>query len=152
MRLTENYNSPCRYHFKESCKNPDQVTHFLFSMFEQVNKTFAEETEEKKVFLQEQVCLMMEDKTLEMKDLQKLHQFLGHCPVEKVEKLIKRAGKLTTEIQNNLGKIKEDCGACSLFQNRKPVPATLIPKVMKHNQIVTINLKESGEGKYRCFT
>ena len=54
-----------------------------------------------------------------------------------------------TEIQNNVGEIKKDCGACFRFQNRKPVPATLIPKVTKHNQIVTIDLKEWGEGKYR---
>ena len=45
--------------------------------------------------------------------------------------------------------MKTDCEACNISVNRKPTPATSIPKVTKHNQMVTVDLKEWGEGKYR---
>ena len=54
----------------------------------------------------------------------------------KVKKLIKHMGKGTEEVQNKQH-TKEECKACSMFQNRKSVFNISIPKIMKHLQTTT---------------
>lgn len=113
----------------------------------------SENSKEKQTYLKEKMCLVAHNQILDEKALQKLHHFNGHCPADKIEKLVTKAGKMNVQVKHRLDKIREDCQACGIYRNRKPKPTTSLPKATHHNQIVTIDLKEWGEGlrKYIAY-
>lgn len=97
----------------------------------------------KGIKVSETVCLAMTTmEELSEKDISKLHHYWGHCPAEKLEKLILNAGKMTDKIKAYLAKIKDTCESCRIFKNRRPRQVLSIPRAMKPNQIVTLDLKE----------
>ena len=72
-----------------------------------------EESREKMI---SQVFLTQECE-LSFKKLQKLHHVFGHTKVDRLEKLIKAAGKETEQTKKSLEKIKSTCEACILYKD-----------------------------------
>ena len=86
------------------------------------------------------------------KNLKKIHHYLGHAKPEKLKKLIKDAGLWNEQVDYSLQKIGDEC-SCKVIENRIPKPAVSIPKANKHNQMVSLDLKDwkSGEYKYILY-
>ena len=51
--------------------------------------------------------------------------------MDKIEKLIVKAGKMTDETRKNVEKVRESCDACGIFTNRKLKPPVSLPKATK---------------------
>ena len=95
----------------------------------------------------ELLCLLNQNsEELTLKEIKKLHHYWGHASVEKLKVLIKSSGRLTEEVKRLLINVGNECESCKVNSNRKPVPKVSIPKALKVNQIVLIDLKEYGEG------
>ena len=95
----------------------------------------------------ELLCLLNQNsEELTLKEIKKLHHYWGHASVEKLKVLIKSSGRLTEEVKRLLINVGNECESCKVNSNRKPVPRVSIPKALKVNQIVSIDLKEYGEG------
>ena len=86
---------------------------------------------------------------LSLKDVQKLHQYFGHVSRRKLEKLIKNSNKLTEGVKKHLDYIELHCKSCKFNQKAKPRPAVALPRASKFNQVVSLDLKEYPEGKYK---
>ena len=86
---------------------------------------------------------------LDEKSLRRIHHYLEHAEPEKLKKLIdKSAGLLTPTVESILKEIAEDC-SCRTIENRRPKPAVALPKADKHNQVVSLDLKEWKGGDIR---
>ena len=85
-------------------------------------------------------------KELEKNDVIKLHHYFGHCTADRLEKLIKNAGKWTSKIQGYLDEIRK-CQICAVEAKRKPLPKTAIPRASNFNQLVTMDLKYNTKFK-----
>ena len=85
---------------------------------------------------------------LDEKSLRKIHHYLGHAKPEKLKKLIRNAGLLNSTVESVLQKIGEDC-SCRTIENRRPKPILSIPKADKHNQVVSMDLKEWKDGELK---
>ena len=115
-------------------------------------------SKEKKAMLKEEMCLLIQEKEpkpLSVKNINHLHQYFGHCDIRKIEALIKKAGRLNKETKENLQKVRLKCDSCNIFRNRTPKPAVVLPKLKKHNQLVTLDLKdwdaEDGARRYIAY-
>lgn len=86
-------------------------------------------------------------------ELKKLHHLCGHS--KRLEKLINKAGKMTSNTRDRLTKIQDSCDSCQKNQKRKPRPKFSLPRAERFNQIVTIDLKEydrnDPEHRYICY-
>ena len=71
-----------------------------------------------------------------MKQIQKLHHVFGHTKVERLEKLIKAAGKETEQTKKSLEKIKSTCEACIKMAKTKPKPKVSLPRANKFGDVV----------------
>ena len=98
---------------------------------------------------EEDMCLVIQQEELTKKRLEKLHHYFGHTRVDKLMKLIKGAGRETSETEKWLEEIKKDCESCRVNNNRLPRPAVAIPRATRCNEFVTLDLKEWGEGRHR---
>ena len=56
---------------------------------------------------------------------------------------------MTENTKKHLEETKKSCTACKLFNNRTPTPVVSIPRATRCNEIITLDLKEWGAGKYR---
>ena len=79
---------------------------------------------------------------LNQKDINKLHQLFGHAHPDKLEKLIKSAGKLNDKVKEMLQKLM-NCEVCKIEGRRVPKPKVALPKAAKHNHVVSADLKEN---------
>ena len=70
----------------------------------------------------------------------KLHHYFGHCTAERLEKLMKRAGKWRPEHAAILLEIK-NCQICAVESKRNSLPKTAIPRASNFNQLVTMDIK-----------
>ena len=88
------------------------------------------------------------DKKIELseKNIEKLHNYLGHAHSDKLKKLVKNADLLNEDVSKQIEKIYADCESCKIFRNRQPKPAVTIPKATKPNEVVSLDLKVFGEG------
>ena len=77
-----------------------------------------------------------------LKEIQKLHHYWGHSHVDKLRVLISNSGRMTDAVKEMLIEVGKDCDSCRVNSNRKPTPVVSIPKALKVNQIVAIDLKE----------
>ena len=101
---------------------------------------------------EEIICLAAKASTeLDLKDVEKLHHYWGHCSVEKLEILIKNSGKLTGDVKKCLATVKKNCVACKVITNRRPRQIVAIPRATRRNQIVTMDLKEYEDGRYILY-
>ena len=100
---------------------------------------------EDKIGLEEDKVFSVEE-VLDRAKVDKLHHYFGHCAREKLEKLVQRAGRMTDEVKGYIREVYESCEACNVIGNRRPKPAAVIPKACALNDVVTIDLKEYGEG------
>ena len=57
-------------------------------------------------------------------DLIKLHHYFGHCTVDRLEKLVRRAGRWKPELNEYFEEIK-NCQVCAVEAKRKPLPKQL---------------------------
>ena len=85
------------------------------------------------------------------KEIWRLHHYFGHASVEKLSRLLKNAGKLSTEAKSFLEKIR-GCESCRFNANKKPKPKIALPRVTECNELVSLDLKVyDSEGKYACI-
>ena len=70
----------------------------------------------------------------------KLHHYFGHCTAERLEKLIKNAGKWRPEHADFMLLIK-NCQVCAVESKRNSLPKTAIPRASNFNQLVTMDIK-----------
>ena len=84
--------------------------------------------------------------TLTKENLIKLHHYFGHCTAERLEKLIKRAGKWRPEHAAILLEIK-NCQVCAVESKRNSLPKTAIPRASNFNQLVTMDIKYNTKFK-----
>ena len=80
------------------------------------------------------------NESLSLNDVIKLHHYFGHCTPDRLEKLIKRAGKWNQEVANHMEDIRK-CQICAVESKRKSLPKTAIPRASNFNQLVTLDLK-----------
>ena len=90
--------------------------------------------------------VLMKEKVLTKKEVDKLHHQFGHGKTKRIAQLIKNANKMTTEIQSWLDEIDEKCIACMRDQKSKPLPLTSLPRATRFNEVVTLDLKDYDEG------
>ena len=82
---------------------------------------------------------------IDIKGLKKLHHLYGHTSVDKLLKFLRKAGKETPDIKDQLLKIEKTCESCVKSKRRKPLPKSAIPRVDKPNEIVTLDLKHCDD-------
>ena len=88
-------------------------------------------------------CLLnTSSEEMTLKEIQKLHHYWGHSHVDKLRVLISNSGRMTDAVKEMLIEVGKDCDSCRVNSNRKPTPVVSIPKALKVNQIVAIDLKE----------
>ena len=105
--------------------------------------------EEKMVTIEDTLCLAIKAMTeISEKDVKKLHHYWGHCNVKKLAKVISQSGLMTEEIQGYLRKVKTVCESCKVNNNRKPRPAVALPRATRHNEVVSMDLKEYKNDPY----
>ena len=103
--------------------------------------------------VQEELCLMTRNldrvgvKELTKTNVKKLHHYLGHAHVDKLRNLIQNAGLLNEDVREHLKQVEHECTSCRVNRNRNPKPAVQIPKASRHNQIVSVDLKEFDESE-----
>ena len=73
-------------------------------------------------------------------DIVKLHHYFGHCTVERLQKLITKAGRWKPKYTEILEEIRR-CQVCAVESKRKSLPKTAIPRASNFNQIVTMDIK-----------
>ena len=96
------------------------------------------------------LCLIIRDGELTEKELWKLHHYFGgHGKTEKLEKLIKDSGRMTSNVKKRMIKLEKEYEGCRVYNNRIPSPAVSLPKAKKHNECVTLDLKEWEAGQYK---
>ena len=92
---------------------------------------------------------------LDEKSIKRLHHLYGHTSARKLSKFLIRLGKLNNENRETLEGIGKSCEACIKTQRERPKPKSIIPRVDKPNEIVTIDLKhyekDDEERKYICY-
>ena len=79
------------------------------------------------------MCLLVSEKELDKKEVEKLHHQYGHGKLDRVAKHIKNAGKMTESVQGWIDGIKARCLSCKLDQPRKPLPQYSLPRATKFN-------------------
>jgi hypothetical protein len=98
------------------------------------------------------VCLAMSAMgELTEKEVLKLHHQWGDCRVEKLGTLIRNAGKMTQSVQKHLETVRRTCESCRVIKNRVPRQLVSIPRAVRRNQIVTLDLKEWDDGRYILY-
>ena len=98
----------------QKVKSKDKAWQDISCLF--VSNNFDGCSPEKQTFLEAEMILLTEETQEDLTDkkLQKLHHFYGHVAVEKVAKLITRAGKMKKDVEACLKRIKDKCQACTL--------------------------------------
>ena len=89
------------------------------------------------------------DKPLQLEDIKKIHHYFGHLPQRKLEDLIRKANKLTKEVQEHIEQVITNCDSCITNQRGKPRPIVALPRASQFNQVVSLDLKHYHEGDYR---
>ena len=98
--------------------------------------------------------VLVSTQNLSIKDLRKLHHYYGHTPCDKLLKFLKKTGKETESLKEELLKVEKSCESCVRTKRRKPRPRCAIPRADAPNQILTIDLKEwttTGSKSYICY-
>ena len=89
-------------HFKVNIKRREENDQFQIKE-ENMVLFFSQECDDmskaKREFLETEMCLIMQDKPLNQKNIKRLHQYLGHAGLDKIEKLISNAGKLDDKVR-----------------------------------------------------
>ena len=93
-----------------------------------------------KSFQKKQKIKTQDASMMTKQDFIKLHHYFGHCTVDRLEKLVKRANKWDPVYAQCLEEIKK-CQVCAVEAKRKPLPKTAIPRASNFNQLVTMDLK-----------
>ena len=95
----------------------------------------------------------LEDSKTELskENVRKIHHYLGHAKPETMKKLFINAKLWDPKVEAILEELGDNC-SCRVFENRKPKPAVAIPKANKHNQVVSIDLKDFGEGETKYIS
>ena len=88
------------------------------------------------------ILAVREVEKLTEKEVIKLHHYWGHCHTKKLYKLIQNAGKMTDEVKVFLENINKNCESCRVNKNRWPRPVVSIPRATRHNEVVSLDLKE----------
>ena len=97
-------------------------------------------------------CLVCDEnvaRELNLKEVEKLHQYFGHVSQQKLENLIKNANKMSPEVQSNLKKVYSNCQSCALNKKSNPRTKVALPRAVKFNDVVSIDLKDYKEGEHR---
>ena len=81
-------------------------------------------------------------KELSLKNIEKIHKYLGHAKSSKLKTLIKNANLNSENINKLIDEAVEKCVPCQVYRNRCPKPAVSIPKALRPNQIVSLDLKD----------
>ena len=92
-------------------------------------------------------CMMASVGALTYKELLKLHDMFGHVSMKKLEKLIKNADKWSNDVKENLEEIESKCQSCKVHRKAKPSPNVSLPRASRFNEVVTMDLKEYGQGR-----
>ena len=104
--------------------------------------------------MEDTVCLAVAASSameLTEEKVKQLHQYWGHCKVEKLGSIIENAGRMTQSVKKHLQKLKETCESCRVIKNRKPRQVVSIPRAVRRNQIVTVDLKEWEDGRFIIY-
>ena len=97
-------------------------------------------------------CLICDKEGLSYEEVDKLHHYFGHVSVNKLEQLIKNSNRLDEKIRGFINEVKEKCTSCQINKSSIPKPSVSLPRALKFNQVVTLDLKEfkkSSHEKYR---
>ena len=76
-------------------------------------------------------CLVTTDGELTYKDVAKLHDVFGHVSIRKLEDLIKKSSKWTSEVKQYLEHIENSCKSCKLHKKAKPSPNVSLPRASR---------------------
>ena len=95
-----------------------------------------------KVYLTKRGGRVKERAELTQKDLNKLHHLFGHAHPDKLETLIKTAGRWTDNMRKKLDLLLK-CEVCKIEGRRVPKPNVSLPRANKHNHVVSVDLKEN---------
>ena len=79
---------------------------------------------------------------LNQKDINKLHHLFGHAHPDRLETLIRTAGRWQDNTKEMLAKL-HDCEVCKVEGRRVPKPKIALPRAVKHNHVVSVDLKEN---------
>ena len=87
-----------------------------------------------------------EKKELTRKEVTKLHHYFGHVHPNRLKKVIIKAGRMTEQVRTYVDELTT-CEVCALYRPKVPRPAVALPRAVKFNQIVTLDLKENTKWK-----
>ena len=79
---------------------------------------------------------------LNQKDINKLHHLFGHAHPDRLEGLIKTAGRWNEKVKEMLKKVS-NCEVCKIEGRRIPKPKVSLPRAARHNHVVAADLKEN---------
>ena len=71
--------------------------------------------QEKGITQNQGICIAIDQSKLREKEIKKLHRYWGHCNTDKLNILIKNAGKLTEEVNALLEFVKRNCESCNVI-------------------------------------
>ena len=80
------------------------------------------------------------------KVLRKLHCQFGHCSSDKLSDLLKDANVWQSDYKNYLDDIIKECDICQQFSKVKPRSIVSLPLAKMFNDIVSLDLKNWGNG------
>ena len=76
------------------------------------------------------------------KHIQKVHKNLCHKSEAQMMKLFQMAGRLSKRTRETILNLLENCQICRQFKKTPPRPRVRMPKAVKTNQVVSLDLKE----------
>ena len=85
-------------------------------------------------------------KELTKREVVRLHHFFGHVPAEKLRKILRRAGRLTKNVEKYLEEV-DSCEPCQVSKPKLPRPAVALPRAESFNQVVAVDLKTNTKFK-----
>ena len=85
------------------------------------------------------VAIDSDDDEERRKALKKLHEQMGHLPIEE---LIKNSGKWTPEMKNVITNIESNCSTCKLYAKTPPKPVVALSRAQKFNEVLSVDLKK----------
>ena len=85
-------------------------------------------------------------KELTKREVVRLHHFFGHVPAEKLRKILRRAGRLTKNVEKYLEEV-DSCEPCQVSKPKLPRPAVALPRAERFNQVVAVDLKTNTKFK-----
>jgi len=82
------------------------------------------------------------------KQILKLHRYFGHCSAESLWRVIKNSSSKDEYTTAEIREVCEACHTCQLNRKKMGRKKTSLPRSTAFNQVVTMDLKFMGDGRY----